>query len=135
MAKEKTRADYFGEKSFQVQPGDLVAFGVRISSRYHRADEIIDMLRFAGQLAERDVAHYVVSVFCDSQACVFSFELADAVIEGDPVADAIFAAARETLSAFMWFDEWTEGKTACDDIDDDGDDEDLARDEAWKRRN
>ena len=96
--------DWFGEKTPQVDPSTLNAFGIELSTRHSQANELTQMIRFAEACARRKVAHYVESVFYDSKACMCSFELAPTVKEGDVVANAILEAASETIAQYMWFD-------------------------------
>ena len=96
--------DWFGEKSSQIEPCVLKAFGIEIFSRYGQSSELIQMMQFAEECAKRKVEHYVQKVFYDSKACMCSFELDDAVKEGDAVANAIHAAASETIGQYLWFD-------------------------------
>jgi hypothetical protein len=95
--------DYFAEKAQQVEPSGMGAFGVTISSRYGKADELIELMRFSEHLAGRKVAHYVKSAFYDSKAYICTIELDPSVHEGDAVAAAIYEAASETIGQFDWF--------------------------------
>jgi hypothetical protein len=101
--------DYFGEKSPQVEPGLLIAFGVEISSRHSRADELIELLRFAERIADRKVSQYVKKAFYDSKGNLCSLELDPSVQEGDAVASEILDAATEFISQFDWFGMPTHG--------------------------
>ena len=49
--------EFFGEKSHQIEPSALEAFGVTIDSRYGQARELIELMNFAKLLAEKKVAH------------------------------------------------------------------------------
>ena len=95
--------DYFAEKSQQVEPSELVAFGITISSRYGDASELIEMMRFAEMVAQKKVSHYVRRVFYDTKANYCNIELDATVQRDDPVASAILDAATETISQFDWF--------------------------------
>jgi hypothetical protein len=95
--------DYFEEKSHQVQPGSLTAFGIEIVSRYSKADELVEMINFAKLAALSNVGHYVTEVFYDSKACICTFKLADSVKDGDVVAIALRQAAQASISQFDWF--------------------------------
>jgi hypothetical protein len=75
-----------------------------ISSRYDKADEIVELIGFAQRIAEKKVTPYVKRAFYDSKANLCSIELAPTVHEGDAVADAIFEAATQTITQFVWFD-------------------------------
>ncbi|MCE7510268.1 hypothetical protein [Alloalcanivorax xenomutans] len=93
--------DWFEEKTHQVEQYGITAFGIPLTSRYHKADEIISMLQFAQSVARRGVAHYVTGVDYDSKATICGIETADTVSLGDPVHQQIHAAAMATLSQFM----------------------------------
>ena len=96
--------DYFGEKSQQIGPSILDAFGVTISSRYGQSDELIEMMQFARILAEKQVSHFVKCVSYDSKAYLCSIELDPSVQQDDPVAEIILEAATETIGQFDWFE-------------------------------
>lgn len=95
---------FFEEKSHQVEPGVLIAFGIKLSSRYAKAHELIEMLRFAQQAAVDGLAHYVKEVFYDTKAGVCSFTLDPAVKNGNPVAAQLYLAAKASIQQFMWID-------------------------------
>lgn len=97
-------ASYFDEKAKQVEPGDLVAFGIKITSRDSKANELIEMISFAGLAALADVADSVEEVFYDSQACICSFKFSGDIALGDPIERKLFAAAKETIDHFDWLD-------------------------------
>lgn len=95
--------EYFEEKSHQVTPGSLLAFGVDISSRYGKANEIIEMINFSRIAAQNEVAHYIKNVFYDSKANYCTIELNESVKNCDPVAIALKQAALESIGQFDWF--------------------------------
>ena len=95
--------DYFDEKAQQVQPDSFAAFGIEIISRNGKADEIVQMINFARLAALSDVAHYVKEVFYDSKACICTFKLTEAVVDGDAVATELRRAAKESIAQFDWF--------------------------------
>jgi len=68
--------DYSGEKSEQVFPGTLTAFGIKVQSRYGKAWELIEMISLAQDLAEADLHIHIREMFYDSKAFICSFELA-----------------------------------------------------------
>lgn len=94
---------YFDEKSSQVEPGSLVAFGINIISRYSRADELIEMLSFAQRAALAGVADAVEEAFYDSNACICSFKFSHEIAFGDATEKKLFAAAIGTIGQFDWF--------------------------------
>src|SRR5262249_26547475 len=83
-----TMKEFFGEKSLQIEPAALEAFGVPIESRYGQAHELIELMNFTELLAEKKVGHYVKQAFYDSKACMCTLELDPSVQQGDAVADA-----------------------------------------------
>ena len=95
---------YFEEKASQVEPGDLVAFGINLISRYSKAGELIEMLSFAQQAALAGVADAVEEVFYDSKACICSFKFTRDISLGDPIERKLLAAAKATIGQFDWFD-------------------------------
>ncbi len=95
---------YFDEKSYQVEPGSLCAFGIDIVSRYAKADELIEMLSFAQKAALAGLADAIEEVFYDSKTCVCSFKFTRDIRFGDPTERKLFAAAIETIGQFDWFD-------------------------------
>ena len=95
---------YFDEKASQVEPGNLVAFGINLISRYSKAGELIEMLSFAQKAALAGVAGTVEEVFYDSKACLCSFKFRQDISLGDPIERKLFAAAIESIGQFDWFD-------------------------------
>lgn len=96
-------ADWFGEKSRQAYPGVLVAFGIELNSRYDRAHELVEMLRFAECVARADCEKYVKRVLYDSKADLCTLELAAEVRDGDLIATQLLKCAKLTLQQFEWF--------------------------------
>ena len=96
--------DYFGEKSTQVEPGAMSAFGIQIHSRYSQAYELVEMLKFAHAAASTGLAHYVTEVFYDSKASMCSVTFAPIVQEDDAVWNQIFAIAKTHISHLYWHD-------------------------------
>ena len=101
--RKSNMTDYFDEKAQQVQPDSFAAFGIEIISRNGKADEIVQMINFARLAALSDVAHYVKEVFYDSKACICTFKLTEAVVDGDAVATELRRAAKESIAQFDWF--------------------------------
>lgn len=98
---------YFDEKARQVNPGKLVAFGIKIISRHSKASELIEMLSFAERAALDGVADAVQEIFYDSNAAICSFKFSREISFGDPIERKLFAAAIEILGSFNWVDdEW-----------------------------
>ena len=95
--------DYFGERSRQVEPGTLVAFGIEVTSRYGQAQELIELLDFAESAARKGVAHLVKKAYYNSKECMCDFTLDPSVRQGDPVAALILEAATAGIGQFEWF--------------------------------
>ena len=66
--RKQVRKQWAGEKSFQVSPSWLTAFGVRIGSRYGNAAELIELLRVAKRLAEEQLEERVLEIHKDSKS-------------------------------------------------------------------
>src|SRR5262249_49922993 len=109
-----TMKEFFGEKSLQIEPAALEAFGVPIDSRYGQARELIELINSANLLTEKRVPHSVNRALYDSKACMCTLELEPSVQQGDAVADAILEAATETIRQFDWFDTVQHGKPLSD---------------------
>ncbi|MEZ5617196.1 MAG: hypothetical protein R3E40_02790 [Rhodocyclaceae bacterium] len=97
-------SSFFDEKAHQVEPGQVVAFGINLISRYSKASELIEMLSFAQKAALADLAGVVKEVFYDSKASVCSFKFTRDVALGDHVEKQLFAIAMETINQFEWLD-------------------------------
>ena len=97
------KKDYFEEKTHQIEPAKMTAFGINIESRYGNAGEIIEMINFSRIAAQNNIAHYVERVEYDSKAGYCNFELDDSVVDGDPIANSLRNAALKAISQFDWF--------------------------------
>lgn len=95
--------DFFGEKSIQIEPCEIMAFGIRLSSRYGKADEIIEMIKFAKSAAMCDVAYCVKAVSYDSQSQCCFFTLAPSVDPYGELAGKIHSVAEKTIRQFDLF--------------------------------
>lgn len=95
----------FSDKAHQVTPAQFSAFGIGIGSRHGKCDEIIEMLTFCQAAAGASVAHYVKEVNYDSKACICSFVLDGAVVEGGEVEQVLLHIAKSTFSHFFWFED------------------------------
>lgn len=95
--------DYFAEKASQVDPDTLTAFGITISSRYGKADEIIEMLGFCRVMAVDGVSHLVKEVFYDSKADICSITFVESVGKASEVVMLARAAAKRTIRQFEIF--------------------------------
>lgn len=90
----------FEEKEHQISSGTIDAFGIELTTRYNKCDEMIGMLRFAQGAAACSGAAFVKSLFYDSKSCCCFFEFHQKL---DPEADeSLLAVAKQTLSQFDW---------------------------------
>lgn len=74
-----SKVDFFGEKTRQISVDEFEAFGIKISSRYKKNTEVVNMLQFAETLALLDLNDYVCGLFYDSQSNTCEIE-----IQNDP---------------------------------------------------
>lgn len=95
--------DYFQEKSRQVEPSSVTAFGIAIVSRYGRARELRQMLSFAECLARNGLSEHVAQVFYDSNADLCSFEFKAPLRLGDPIEGLLRDIALRHVAQFEWF--------------------------------
>ncbi|HDO1329325.1 TPA: hypothetical protein P2Q98_001910 [Aeromonas veronii] len=93
---------YFDEKARQTDVDTIIAFGVKIESRYAKATELSQMLMFTHMLATSDLHTYVKSVFYDSKACICTIELKDDSVFDSDAGDLIKACAEDTINQFQW---------------------------------
>mgnify|MGYP001595812520 CR=1 FL=1 len=92
----------FNEKAPQLNIGTLVAFGIKLTTRYDKVDEMCEMLHFAQMAALAGAATFVHSVFYDSKADICSFELTPGL---DREAEqALWGCAKQTITQFHWVD-------------------------------
>ena len=63
--------NYFEDRTHQIEPEKLKAFGIEIMSRYGKAEEICEMIAFCKILATKGITS-VAKVFYDTKACVCS---------------------------------------------------------------
>lgn len=96
--------DFFGEKSTQVEPYVIVAFGITLSSRYGKADELIEMIKFAKYVATQDTACFVNELRYDSQSQCCFFDVAPSVDPYGDIAARIRSIAKKTIRQFELFD-------------------------------
>lgn len=91
------------DKAKQLEPNHITAFGIRLVSRHANACEMRQLLAFAAACTEVNVNMFVSEACYDSGSSCCSFELSGA-LSGAAVAtkQAIFHAAEQTLSQFLW---------------------------------
>lgn len=92
----------FDDKAPQLNHGTLVAFGMKLTSRYSKVDEMREMLHFAQLAALASAATFVQSVFYDSKADICSFELVSG-LDGEAEQE-LLRCAKASVSQFMWVD-------------------------------
>lgn len=73
------------DKLTEIDPSELVAFGVRVSSRYGQAEEMIDALRFLNSLSGHDneTLMDIESIWCDSKSGTVTISLRNRVLALD----------------------------------------------------
>lgn len=101
--KRSSMVDYFGEKAKQISCGSCVAFGIELSSRYNKAQEMIEMLSFALAAAKNGLHQEITSIFYDSNVCLCTFEFSHTIKSGSETERTLFRLADETISQFDWF--------------------------------
>jgi hypothetical protein len=94
--------DFFDEKSRQIEPAAMQAFGIMISSRHAKAKEIIEMISFCRLLAAEEVSG-VKNLFYDSNSDCCFIEC-DAQIASDSAnAKQIESVANRSLAQYELF--------------------------------
>jgi hypothetical protein len=100
IARAVSVAASFEEKQDQISISTMEAFGIELTTRYGKCDEMIGMLQFAHGAANCGAAVFVKSLFYESSAYCCFFEFHQNL---DPEAnDILLAIARETLPQFDW---------------------------------
>lgn len=94
--------DYFEEKTRQIEPGDITAFGIPLSSRYAKATDMAEMLMFVHKVASAGLHHHVESVSYDTKACLCVIYLHDEELWFGEAGKQIRTYAKETISQFQW---------------------------------
>lgn len=97
--------DWYGEKTQQVSPDKLMAFGIKIDSRYGKVNEMIEMLKFVSAASVSNICHYIQELFYDTKSCCCFFKLHPDVEEGDPIWALILQLAKNSISQFQLFDD------------------------------
>lgn len=90
--------DFFAEKTQQVHPHSFTSFGIEVISRYGKASEIVEMIKFTEHLASQDVGHYVKQVDFDSKSTVCTVYISKDVQKNDLVDQRIRSAAAQHIS-------------------------------------
>ena len=94
--------DWFAEKTSQIAPGAIEAFGIMLISRYDKADEMCEMLEFAELIVRWGVGLCVPSVLYDSKACICTVNLQENLAA--EAIDLIRRAGILTLAQFVLVD-------------------------------
>lgn len=95
---------YFEEKSSQIDIDSMTAFGIPISTRYSKADELIEMISFCRECAKYNINKYVKSVFYDSKANLCTFELDTSVKKYSKLGRKLREIADKTIEQHALFD-------------------------------
>jgi hypothetical protein len=111
---------YFGEKESQIACGEIEAFGIKISSRYSNADELIEMFNFCKGAARLGISNLVDRIFYDSQSNCCSFEFNDDADTAE--IDELKNVALINISQFEWIDGHCFGKETIDKLESINDD-------------
>jgi hypothetical protein len=90
---------YFEEKSQQVEPASMKAFGVNISSGHGKATEIIEMITFCRLVATDEIVG-VKSLFYDSNSDCCQIECGSQVAKDLALAAKVELAAKRSLSQY-----------------------------------
>jgi len=96
-------AKSFGEKTRQISPSRMEAFGITISSRYGRFYELLELLLFAEAAAEAAVGHYVREAVYDSPSNTCMFELDRSVVLGSEIEKEIHSCVHNFVRQYLWF--------------------------------
>ena len=91
---------YFDEKAQQLSIGYMEAFGVGISSRYCKADEMIEMINLARDLEINNLADFVYQLFYDSKANCLCVEYMDDDLS-DYFSDMVENLAEKHITQFI----------------------------------
>lgn len=94
--------DYFDEKARQISEDALAAFGIPLTTRYAKADEMAEMLMFAQFAAARGLHTLVKAVFYDSKACLCTVELHSEDDFQSEAGAALKECAERALRQFQW---------------------------------
>lgn len=102
-------------KAQQLQTNEITAFGIELVSRHANAYEMCELLSFAAAAAEANVNMFVSRAFYDSGSSCCSFTLSSVLDEAGFVPkQAIFNAAKQTLSQFLWYGSVHHGQPLLD---------------------
>lgn len=93
--------DYFEERSEQMSVDSMMAFGIFIQTRYAKAWQMAEMLRFTECLARKRLHTYLTRVFYDSKCDMCDFEFSKGALSAAN-ASAILACAQKSISQFTW---------------------------------
>ncbi len=78
-------------------------YGISISSRKDKDNELVEMTAFVQECALNKVEHYIKSLFYDSKSSCCVIETEDIVKEGDPVEMMLYECARKHIIQFELF--------------------------------
>ena len=96
-------SSYFEEKSHQVICGPISACGINISSRYDKANEIIELIQFCQEVAKANLHKHIESIFYDSNACICCFEFKPTIYLGCEEERTLKEIALKIIRQFDWF--------------------------------
>lgn len=93
---------YFEEKAEQIIPSTFQSYGIEVESRYGKAYEIIEMLKFVQFIKQLNLCSHVNSLFYDSKACICTFKFNDYL--NDDIQELFLEAGLQTISQFHFDD-------------------------------
>lgn len=97
--------NWFGDKTRQVEPPHLTAFGIELCSTQGRYGEVRALLDFAHMVARAGHAAAVVSVECDSKIGQYDIALRPGIAADSVSAQAVLAIATGCFTSLRWFGE------------------------------
>lgn len=94
-------SSFFDEDAVQIEPSSLLAFGIKITSRYGQSSEIIEMINFACEAAKENINGDIAELEYDSKQCMCNITLKDTSY-GHKIDEKIIEIGNMTLSQFNW---------------------------------
>lgn len=92
---------FFDEDAEQIEPSSLLAFGIKITSRYGQSSEIIEMINFTREAAKENINGYIAELDYDSKSCTCHINLKNNRHD-NTIGTKILEIGNKTLSQFIW---------------------------------
>ena len=105
---------WFEEKTHQINPSSIMAFGIEIETRYAKAHELVELIMFAEEVTKSGANKFVEKATYDSNSCCCHFKLKTNTEQHSPQARTIFDSAINTIKQFEWFGAVHHGKFSSD---------------------